>query len=170
MCRLGVLWLKMMGFTNFKKCSLKTHAPIPRFPRTSSQWRHNGRHIVSNHQPHDCLPNRLSRHLAYTSLMFFVLHTTQNETYFNLSYIVLSYLKCQALNMYTDGTYNHPTYSRSGRPAPAADYYKYSLLMRGTKSWNLFLNAKHTFICVYLFATNVLFQYEQIMAKSHRTP
>ena len=23
------------------------------------QWRHNGRGSVSNHQPHDCLPNRL---------------------------------------------------------------------------------------------------------------
>ena len=25
------------------------------------QWRHNGRDIVSNHQPYDCLPNRLFR-------------------------------------------------------------------------------------------------------------
>ena len=25
------------------------------------QWRHNERHGVSNHQPHDCLPNRLFR-------------------------------------------------------------------------------------------------------------
>ena len=28
----------------------------------SLQWRHNGRDGVSNHQPHDCLLNRLSRH------------------------------------------------------------------------------------------------------------
>ena len=27
----------------------------------SLQWRHNGRDIVSNHQPHDCLLNRLFR-------------------------------------------------------------------------------------------------------------
>ena len=27
----------------------------------SSQWRHNGRDGVSNHQPHECLPNRLFR-------------------------------------------------------------------------------------------------------------
>ena len=27
----------------------------------SLQWRHNGRDGVSNHQPHDCLLNRLSR-------------------------------------------------------------------------------------------------------------
>ena len=26
------------------------------------QWRHNGRDAVSNHQPHHCLLNRLSRH------------------------------------------------------------------------------------------------------------
>ena len=26
------------------------------------QWRHNGRDSVSNHQPHDCLLNRLCRH------------------------------------------------------------------------------------------------------------
>ena len=27
----------------------------------SLHWRHNGRHGVSNHQPHDCLLNRLFR-------------------------------------------------------------------------------------------------------------
>ena len=27
----------------------------------SLQWRHNGRDSVSNHQPHDCLLNRLFR-------------------------------------------------------------------------------------------------------------
>ena len=29
-------------------------------PGMKLQWRHNGRDGVSNHQPHDCLPNRLS--------------------------------------------------------------------------------------------------------------
>ena len=29
---------------------------------TPLQWRHNGRDGVSNHQPHDCLLNRLFRH------------------------------------------------------------------------------------------------------------
>ena len=29
--------------------------------KTSLQWRHYGRNIVSNHQPHDCLLNRLFR-------------------------------------------------------------------------------------------------------------
>ena len=29
--------------------------------RETLQWRHNGRDSVSNHQPHDCLLNRLSR-------------------------------------------------------------------------------------------------------------
>ena len=29
--------------------------------KTSLQWRHNGRDSVSNHQPHDCLLNRLFR-------------------------------------------------------------------------------------------------------------
>ena len=28
----------------------------------ASQWHHNGRHGVSNHQPHHCLLNRLFRH------------------------------------------------------------------------------------------------------------
>ena len=28
---------------------------------SSSQWRHNGRDSVSNHQPHDCIANRLFR-------------------------------------------------------------------------------------------------------------
>ena len=30
-------------------------------PRLSLQWRHNGHNNVSNHQPHDCLLNRLFR-------------------------------------------------------------------------------------------------------------
>ena len=30
--------------------------------RTTLQWRHNGHDSVSNHQPHDCLLNRLFRH------------------------------------------------------------------------------------------------------------
>ena len=30
----------------------------------SLQWRHNGRDIVSNHQPHHCLLNRLFRHIS----------------------------------------------------------------------------------------------------------
>ena len=29
---------------------------------TTLQWRHNGHDGVSNHQPNDCLPNRLFRH------------------------------------------------------------------------------------------------------------
>ena len=32
----------------------------PLFVVWTSQWRHNGRHGVSNHQPHDCSLNRLS--------------------------------------------------------------------------------------------------------------
>ena len=35
------------------------HLLIP--SRVPLQWRHNGRDSVSNHQPHDCLPNRLFR-------------------------------------------------------------------------------------------------------------
>ena len=31
------------------------------YVRNSQQWRHNGRDIVSNHQPHHCLLNRLFR-------------------------------------------------------------------------------------------------------------
>ena len=32
------------------------------WPRSSLQWRHNGRDGVSNHQPHDCLLNCLFSH------------------------------------------------------------------------------------------------------------
>ena len=38
------------------------HDCVPYTWSTSSQWRHNGRDSVSNHQPHDCLLNRLFRH------------------------------------------------------------------------------------------------------------
>ena len=33
----------------------------PGFSRSLLQWRHNGHNSVSNHQPHDCLLNRLFR-------------------------------------------------------------------------------------------------------------
>ena len=36
--------------------------------RISFQWRHNGHGIVSNHQPHDCLPNRLFRRTSKKTL------------------------------------------------------------------------------------------------------
>ena len=40
-------------------CETSTwHAYQPPYPL---QWRHNGRDGVSNHQPYDCLPNRLFR-------------------------------------------------------------------------------------------------------------
>ena len=42
-------WSKAMNWTPFKTGS-------------SLQWRHNRRDGVSNHQPHDCLPNRLFTH------------------------------------------------------------------------------------------------------------
>ena len=32
---------------------------VGRYKTSSLQWRHNGRDSVSNHQPHDCLLNRL---------------------------------------------------------------------------------------------------------------
>ena len=34
---------------------------VMEYPNTTLQWRHNGRDDVSNHQPHDCLLNRLFR-------------------------------------------------------------------------------------------------------------
>ena len=34
---------------------------LPYSLNTALQWRHNGRDSVSNHQPHDCLLNRLFR-------------------------------------------------------------------------------------------------------------
>ena len=37
---------------------------------TALQWRHNGRNNVSNHQPHDCLLNRLFRRRSKKTPMF----------------------------------------------------------------------------------------------------
>ena len=45
-------WLTMPG--------LVSHCPwLPRICERSLQWRHNGHDRVSNHQPHNCLLNRL---------------------------------------------------------------------------------------------------------------
>ena len=48
---------KMATITND---SCKNPCMTPCWFKTS-HWRHNGRDGVSNHQPHDCLPNRLIR-------------------------------------------------------------------------------------------------------------
>ena len=41
--------------------ALITPPPPPPLFNNALQWRHNGHDNVSNHQPHDCLFNRLSR-------------------------------------------------------------------------------------------------------------
>ena len=41
---------------------------LPQFEGGSLQWRHNGRDGVSNHQPHDCLLNRLFRRRSKKTL------------------------------------------------------------------------------------------------------
>ena len=46
-----------MGVTRRKILILVTVLNV--FEETSLQWRHNGHHGISNHQPHDCLLNRL---------------------------------------------------------------------------------------------------------------
>ena len=64
-------WTLLSGF--LYPCHLPAHLVATYFfdifskgtPRiraiSSLQWRHNGRNSVSNHQPHDCLLNRLFR-------------------------------------------------------------------------------------------------------------
>ena len=47
--------------TRDKDCWMRFHVMTSSFRRTF-QWRHNWRNGVPNHQPHDCLLNRLSRH------------------------------------------------------------------------------------------------------------
>ena len=44
------------------KCPLQDVGPCDVNVRLSLRWRHNGRVGVSNHQPYDCLLNRLFRH------------------------------------------------------------------------------------------------------------
>ena len=43
---------------DMKKIGHDQLAPITCTTQQSLQWRHNERDSVSNHQPHDCLPNR----------------------------------------------------------------------------------------------------------------
>ena len=47
---------------SFMPVIFKQTLPVIRPISRSLQWRHNGRDSVSNHQPHDCLLNRLFRH------------------------------------------------------------------------------------------------------------
>ena len=53
-----------MFFLNSNRfTSVVLHAQINAW-NISLQWRHNGRDSVSNHQPHDCLLNRLFRRIS----------------------------------------------------------------------------------------------------------
>ena len=47
-----------------KELYYSTHVPGGIVVVISLQWRHNGRNSVSNHQPHDYLPNGLFRHIS----------------------------------------------------------------------------------------------------------
>ena len=50
---LKIMSLKLLHLSGAKESTIRSK-PL--------QWRHNGRDSVSNHQPHDCFPNRLFRH------------------------------------------------------------------------------------------------------------
>ena len=56
----GYNYLSMLGLKLYH-VSKRGHWEIRPSICLSLQWRHNGRDIVSNHQPHDCLLNRLFR-------------------------------------------------------------------------------------------------------------
>ena len=60
------IYFYFYGFKFFATAPVDALVPyvgpfISRSSATTIQWRHNGRDSVSNHQPHDCLLNRLSR-------------------------------------------------------------------------------------------------------------
>ena len=48
-------------YTSFKSDATSSIRSLPAGARITVQWRHNERDGVSNHQPHDCLFNRLFR-------------------------------------------------------------------------------------------------------------
>ena len=55
------VWLLIhAGMAKTDTAELKVRPKTDRAEMTL-QWRHNGQDSVSNHQPHDCLPNRLFR-------------------------------------------------------------------------------------------------------------
>ena len=56
---LHILPLHSLGPVGLQKCSIGVDGVNN--PRQTLQWRHNGRDDVSNHQPHNCLLNRLFR-------------------------------------------------------------------------------------------------------------
>ena len=63
---LNFFYLNDYNSTNYKIWNTKTDVNVWRAQLfvinvRALRWRHNGRHSVSNHQPHDCLLNRLFR-------------------------------------------------------------------------------------------------------------
>ena len=56
---IGTLWGESTGYWWFPSQRVRYEQPLCLL--CSLHWRHNGRESVSNHQPHDCLLNRLFR-------------------------------------------------------------------------------------------------------------
>ena len=52
---------RSLAWLHSEKLLWKSVARMEQVLRNTLQWRHNGRHSVSNHQPHDCLLKRLFR-------------------------------------------------------------------------------------------------------------
>ena len=55
------IWIKINKFSFKKSFGIRCLLIVGHFIQASLQWRHNGHDSVSNHQPHDCLINRLFR-------------------------------------------------------------------------------------------------------------
>ena len=53
--------LDIQSYVTFYQ-SMISQLSCEHYMNTSLQWRHNGRHSISNHQPHDRFLNRLFRH------------------------------------------------------------------------------------------------------------
>ena len=63
---LGIIWILL--FRIFLWTSLCTFSNVSMHSLHSLEWRHNGWHGVSNHQPHDCLLNRWFRRRSKKAL------------------------------------------------------------------------------------------------------
>ena len=60
----------MFQLEGFKTTSMEYGSTIYKDWLKSLQWRHDGRESVSNHQPHDCLLNRLFRYRSKKTSKF----------------------------------------------------------------------------------------------------
>ena len=78
----GAIKFKKKNNNNTKTAIKSRKRMVELLLADTSQWRHNERDGVSNHQPHDCLLNRLFRHISKKTSKLRVTGLCEGNSYY----------------------------------------------------------------------------------------